>query len=55
MSRDSVAIFMTLIIITSTTPLSNADTHGIPHDTDSYNGYAELIIHDELLLSLIHI
>ncbi|MBR50672.1 MAG: hypothetical protein CMA83_03780, partial [Euryarchaeota archaeon] len=49
MSRDSVAIFMTLIIITSTTPLSNADTHGIPHDTDPYNGYAELIIHDELL------
>ena len=35
MSRDSVAIFMTLIIITSTTPLSNADTHGIPHDTES--------------------
>ena len=49
MSRDSVAIFMTLIIITSTTPLSNADTHGIPHDTNPYNGYAELIIHDELL------
>ena len=49
MSRNPVAIFLTLILIASTTPLSNADAHGIPHDVNPYNGYSELIIHDELL------